>query len=142
MLDFYGERIYPWPKAQEAVPVPLPPATAGAEYLATLAEYLPLALAEGRPDLVVYNAGADVLAEDRLTSLRLAPADLLQCRLARLDEDDQARGVGLSPRCRRRGGATAALRERCHRLTLPPSPRGPTHEPGRSLPASDPGTPR
>jgi histone deacetylase 11 len=44
LLDFYEDDIFPWPKAQEDLPVPLPPRTNGAEYLDALREHLAAAL--------------------------------------------------------------------------------------------------
>jgi acetoin utilization deacetylase AcuC-like enzyme len=60
---------FPWPKAHEDMPVPLPPRTKGAEYLEALREHLPRALNRYRPNLIVYNAGSDVLGSDPLSAL-------------------------------------------------------------------------
>jgi histone deacetylase 11 len=76
ILDFFEERIYPPNKVAEDVAVPLPPATNGAEYLDALYEHVPAALERWRPDLVVYNAGSDVLWSDPLASLMLTDDDL------------------------------------------------------------------
>jgi acetoin utilization deacetylase AcuC-like enzyme len=56
----------------------LPAWTTGTDYLAALADHLPAALDRFRPDLVVYNAGSDVLASDPLTRLELLPAELAE----------------------------------------------------------------
>ena len=40
--------------------------------------HLPEALRRARPDLVVYNAGSDVLATDPLSSLRLTPGEMAE----------------------------------------------------------------
>lgn len=71
ILDFFEEDIFPWPKVEEDIPVPLPPRTNGAEYLDALRDHLPKALERFRPDLVVYNAGSDVLWSDPLAQLFL-----------------------------------------------------------------------
>lgn len=55
---------------------PLPRGTGDAGYLAALAEELPALLAEVRPELVLYDAGADVHADDRLGHLLLTDAGL------------------------------------------------------------------
>jgi histone deacetylase 11 len=78
LLDFYEEAIYPWPKVAEEMPVPLPSGMTGDAYLAALADRLPGALERCRPDLVVYNAGSDVLASDPLSRLRLTPAEMAE----------------------------------------------------------------
>lgn len=76
LLDLFEEDIYPYPKAQEEIPVPLAPRTSGITYLEILAEHLPKALERFQPDLVIYNAGSDVLATDPLSWLRLTPEEL------------------------------------------------------------------
>jgi histone deacetylase 11 len=95
MLDFFEERIYPHPKVMEDEPVPLPSFTDGQTYLDALAGHLPAALERWRPDLVVYNAGSDVLATDPLTHLRLTPADLAERDLYVVSEV-RARGAPLA----------------------------------------------
>jgi histone deacetylase 11 len=95
VLDFYDESIYPWPKAPEEMAVPLPPRTNGAEYLDALHEHLPRAVDRYRPDLIVYNAGSDVLWSDPLsaqflTAEEMAERDLLVVTAVR------ARGVPLA----------------------------------------------
>jgi histone deacetylase 11 len=76
ILDLFQEDLFPWPKAAEDMPVPLPPRTNGAEYLEILREHLPRALDQHRPDVVVYNAGSDVLWSDPLSALFLTPDEL------------------------------------------------------------------
>lgn len=76
VLDFFDESIYPWPKVAEDVSVPLPAGSSGAYYLSQLEKELPRALERFEPDLVVYNAGSDVLASDPLSSLQLTVSDL------------------------------------------------------------------
>ena len=78
LLDLFEEDIYPHRKVQEEMPVPLPALTIGFTYLEILAEHLPKALESTRPDLVVYNAGSDVLAADPLALLRLTPEELAE----------------------------------------------------------------
>lgn len=71
LLDLFEDEIFPWPKAAEEMPVPLPSGISGTGYLDILGEYLPTALDRFRPELVVYNAGSDVLLSDPLSHLRL-----------------------------------------------------------------------
>jgi histone deacetylase 11 len=82
ILDFYEVALFPVPKVEEDLPVPLPPALGGEEYLRRLHEQVPAALDSGKPDLVVYNAGSDVLASDPLTTLGLTVAELAERDLA------------------------------------------------------------
>jgi histone deacetylase 11 len=78
LLDLFESDLFPWPKAQEDMPVPLPPRTNGAEYLDILRESLPQALDRFRPDLVVYNAGSDVLWNDPLSKLFLTVEEMAE----------------------------------------------------------------
>jgi histone deacetylase 11 len=86
ILDFFEEGIFPWPKVDESIGVPLPGAMSGSEYLDTLSEYLPDALDRFKPDLVVYNAGSDILTTDPLTSLNLNSAEMSERDLFVLTE--------------------------------------------------------
>lgn len=76
VLDFFDESIYPFPKVEESWSVPLPKGTGGSEYLSRLQQNLGPAIDRFRPDLIVYNAGSDVLLSDPLSSLELLPDDL------------------------------------------------------------------
>jgi len=78
ILDLFEQDIFPWPKADEDVPVPLPPSMNGTEYLDALHEHLPRALNRYRPDLVVYNAGSDVLWSDPLSVLFLTADEMAE----------------------------------------------------------------
>lgn len=71
ILDFYEDDIYPWPKAEEDLAVPLLSRTNGPAYLELLRKYLPAMLDRFTPDVVLYNAGSDVLATDPLAGLDL-----------------------------------------------------------------------
>ena len=57
---------------------PCPPAVGDADYLDALARHLPLAIARARPDAVVYLAGADPFAGDRLGLLALTKPGLAE----------------------------------------------------------------
>jgi histone deacetylase 11 len=78
LLDLFEQDIFPWPKAEEDMPVPLPPRTNGTEYLGALREHLPRALDRYRPGLVVYNAGSDVLWSDPLSALFLTAEEMAE----------------------------------------------------------------
>jgi len=95
LLDFFEDDLFPWPKAEEDMPVPLPPRTHGAEYRDVLHENLAAALDRFRPDLVVYNAGSDVLGCDPLSRLSLTADDMAERDLYVVTEVRE-RGVGLA----------------------------------------------
>jgi histone deacetylase 11 len=95
MLDFYEQDLFPWPKVEEDVRVPLPAGLGGAEYLDTLREHLPAALDRFRPDFVLYNAGSDVLQSDPLARLLLTPEELVERDLYVVTEV-RSRGVPLA----------------------------------------------
>ena len=75
-LSLHGAKNYPFRKPPSSLDVPLPDGTPDDAYLDALARHLPEALAEARPDLVVYLAGVDVLAGDRFGRLALTEAGL------------------------------------------------------------------
>lgn len=82
MLDFFESGLFPWPKVAEDIPIPLPAWMGGAAYLRTIHEEVPVALEFSKPDLVVYNAGSDVLATDPLSTLKLTPGEMAERDLA------------------------------------------------------------
>ena len=95
ILDLFEQDVFPWPKAEENVPVPLPPRTNGAEYLALLREHLPRALDHNPPDVVVYNGGSDVLWSDPLSALFLTAKEMAERDLYVVTEARE-RGVPLA----------------------------------------------
>ena len=76
VLDFYEDGIYPTPKVKEDISVPFDHYTGGAEILRQIRNNLPHAIERFKPDLIVYNAGADVLASDPLSTLKVSPRQL------------------------------------------------------------------
>jgi histone deacetylase 11 len=82
ILDFFELALFPVPKVEEDMPVALPPALDGAEYLRQLHANVPVALDACKPDLLVYNAGSDVLASDPLSTLGLTPGEMAERDLA------------------------------------------------------------
>lgn len=76
ILDLFDESIYPYPKVEEDWSVPFKKGTGGDAYLGSLEAALPKAIEKAQPDLIVYNAGSDVLATDPLSSLQLTPQHL------------------------------------------------------------------
>jgi len=92
IVDFYEDDIFPWPKVEENVPVPLSPRTAGSACLELLREYIPAALDRFAPDFVLYNAGSDVLRTDPLAQLNLSPQDMAERDLMVVSEA-RSRGI-------------------------------------------------
>jgi acetoin utilization deacetylase AcuC-like enzyme len=70
-FSMHGRKNYPFHKVPGSLDVELEDGTGDDEYLALLAESLPRVLDRARPDLVVYLAGADPYAGDRLGRLAL-----------------------------------------------------------------------
>lgn len=93
--SIHAEKNFPARKARSTLDVPLPDGTGDAAYLAALtATLLPMLDAE-RPDLILYQAGIDPLAEDRLGRLALSEAGLVarDTLVARAARD---RGIALA----------------------------------------------
>jgi acetoin utilization deacetylase AcuC-like enzyme len=70
-FSMHGGRNYPFHKVPGTLDIELPDGTGDEEYLARLRDALPRVLNEGRPDVVVYLAGADPHERDRLGRLKL-----------------------------------------------------------------------
>ena len=86
-FSMHGANNYPARKEQSSWDVDLPDGTTDEEYLSRLASILPILIERARPDLVMYQAGVDVLAGDRFGKLALSPAgveerDRLVCTCA------------------------------------------------------------
>ena len=71
-FSMHGERNYPARKIASRLDVALPDGTGDAGYLDRLRAILPELLGSRRWDLVFYNAGVDVHAEDKLGRLALS----------------------------------------------------------------------
>lgn len=75
-LSLHAERNFPVRKARSSLDVPLPDGMGDAAYLATLADVLPSVFDRFAPDLILYQAGVDPHADDRLGRLALSDAGL------------------------------------------------------------------
>ncbi|UFA50894.1 histone deacetylase family protein [Deinococcus radiophilus] len=64
-LSIHGERNYPFRKERSSLDIGLGDGVSDAQYLEVLSEQALPALDQARPDLLLYLAGADVLAGDR-----------------------------------------------------------------------------
>lgn len=77
-FSMHAEKNYPAIKPSSDLDVALPSQTGDAEYLDQLAHHLPIAIERANADAVVYLAGADPYAGDRLGYLSLTKAGLAQ----------------------------------------------------------------
>ncbi|ANT49894.1 histone deacetylase family protein [Mesorhizobium amorphae] len=71
-FSMHGDRNYPVRKIASSLDIALPDGTGDTAYLERLAGILPELSARARWDIVFYNAGVDVHAEDRLGRLALS----------------------------------------------------------------------
>jgi acetoin utilization deacetylase AcuC-like enzyme len=76
LFDMYQQGIYPIPKEREDASIPLPEGIDDGRYLEILRDRLGPAMDEFRPELVIFQAGCDVLKGDALAGLSLTPAGL------------------------------------------------------------------
>lgn len=76
--SLHGEKNYPFRKVTSTLDLALPDGTEDTEYLAVLQTHLPVILAQFRPDMVWYLAGADPYAGDALGRLALSLEGLRQ----------------------------------------------------------------
>jgi acetoin utilization deacetylase AcuC-like enzyme len=77
-FSMHAERNFPVRKARSSLDLALPDGLDDAGYLAELARHLPGLLDRFAPDLVLYQAGVDPHADDRLGRLALTDAGLAQ----------------------------------------------------------------
>ena len=91
-FSMHGERNYPVRKIASDLDIALPDGTGDAAYIERLSGILPDLGAKARWDLVFYNAGVDVHAEDRLGRLSLSD-DGLRARDEMVIHHFRAQGV-------------------------------------------------
>ncbi|MGQ9649795.1 MAG: histone deacetylase family protein [Phycisphaerae bacterium] len=77
-FDMHENDIYPFPKETNDLDIALPAGTDDNEYLNLLSGHLPDVFERAKPDIVFLQAGADVLAGDRLARLRLTPEGIIE----------------------------------------------------------------
>lgn len=73
-FSMHGENNYPARKERSSWDIGLPDGTPDGAYTDRLAGVLPTLLERAQPDLILYQAGVDVLAGDRFGKLALSPA--------------------------------------------------------------------
>ncbi|KAK7869032.1 hypothetical protein R5R35_002981 [Gryllus longicercus] len=81
IMDIYNSGIYPRDKrAKQGIrrSIPLAHLTEDAEYLHLVESNLEEALSEFHPDILVYNAGTDILRGDRLGLLSISPQGIIR----------------------------------------------------------------
>jgi acetoin utilization deacetylase AcuC-like enzyme len=76
--SIHAEKNFPARKARSTLDVPLPDGTGDHVYLETLEATLAPMLDSFRPDLILYQAGVDPFADDRLGRLALSATGLIQ----------------------------------------------------------------
>lgn len=77
-FSMHCEANFPSRKQPSDLDVPLPVGMEDDEYLQTLAKYLPDILSQVKPDLVLYDAGVDPHAGDRLGKLALSDTGIFR----------------------------------------------------------------
>jgi acetoin utilization deacetylase AcuC-like enzyme len=75
-LSIHAEKNFPARKARSTLDLGLPDGTGDAAYLRALAEIMPPALDDFRPDLILFQAGVDPHVDDRLGRLALSDTGL------------------------------------------------------------------
>ncbi|WP_404370288.1 histone deacetylase [Sphingomonas sp. MMS24-J45] len=93
--SIHAEKNFPARKARSTLDVSLPDGTGDAAYLETLGATLLPMLDDYRPDLILYQAGIDPLADDRLGRLALTDAGLV-ARETFVAENAAKRGIALA----------------------------------------------
>lgn len=77
-FSIHGARNYPFDKERSDLDLEMPDGTTDDAYLTGLQAALGVVFARGRPDLVIYLAGADPYEDDRLGRLKLTKAGLAE----------------------------------------------------------------
>ncbi len=75
-LSLHAEKNFPVRKARSSLDVPLPDGIDDDGYMAALTRHLPQVLADFAPDLVLYQAGVDPHADDKLGRLAMTDRGL------------------------------------------------------------------
>lgn len=94
-FSMHGEKNFPARKAQSSRDVALPDGTGDDEYLELLERHLPEVIDASRPDLILYQAGVDVHADDRLGRLSLSDMGLF-ARDSFVGGEARRRGIALA----------------------------------------------
>jgi acetoin utilization deacetylase AcuC-like enzyme len=76
--SIHGAKNYPFEKQRSDLDVPLPCGTGDDDYLEALEQTLATLASLPRPDLIIYDGGSDVHADDRLGRLALSTEGMAQ----------------------------------------------------------------
>lgn len=76
-VSFHCEDNYPITKQSGGINIPVPKGATDHSYLSLLEAHVPSLLAQHQPDFVLYDAGADVHAADRLGHVQLSDEGIL-----------------------------------------------------------------
>ncbi len=71
-FSMHAEKTYPLQKLESDLDVSFQPGTNDEEYLEELAFHLPILLREIQPDIILYNAGVDILNGDDVGTLNIS----------------------------------------------------------------------
>lgn len=94
-LSIHAEKNFPARKMRSSLDVALPDGVGDADYIAMLMQVLPQALDSFGPDLILYQAGVDPHADDRLGRLALSDAGL-DARDRAVMREARRRGIPLA----------------------------------------------
>jgi acetoin utilization deacetylase AcuC-like enzyme len=94
-LSIHAEKNFPARKARSSLDVELADGAGDQDYMAALMEVLPHTLDAFAPDLVLYQAGVDPHAEDKLGRLALSDAGL-EARDRAVMQEARRRGIPLA----------------------------------------------
>ena len=94
-LSIHADKNFPARKARSTLDIALPDGVEDAAYAAILADTLPRVLDDFAPDLILYQAGVDPHADDRLGRLALTDAGL-DARDRFVMRQARARGIPLA----------------------------------------------
>ncbi|MGK2911762.1 MAG: histone deacetylase family protein [Sphingobium sp.] len=94
-FSMHGEKNFPARKAQSSLDVGLPDETGDDAYLDALERHLPALIDACRPDIILYQAGVDAHADDRLGRLSLSDVGLA-ARDSFVGGEARRRGIALA----------------------------------------------
>ena len=94
-LSIHAERNFPARKARSSLDIGLPDSTNDVEYIDTLMSVLPQVLDSFLPEIILYQAGVDPHAEDRLGRLALSDSGL-EARDRSVIREARTRGIAVA----------------------------------------------
>ena len=77
-FSIHQDNIYPFVKSESSVDIPLDAGTGDDEYLSLLSHHIPFIIQSHKPDLIVYQAGADPYNDDQLGFLNMSVSGLCE----------------------------------------------------------------